>query len=117
MGYYKAKKRKKYKKRSQFVRGIRKDEFKNSTIADHPLIDRKPFYISIKIRNIDIQCLTYEATDELGGGSKGTYKWIGGTGKFEGIGGGGEFTNISLPASAEGIFQGYSKLKNQWKIP
>ena len=60
---------------------------------------------------------TYKGTGELGGGSKGTYTWTGGTGKIAGIEGGGEYTTIQLPPSAEGTFQGYSKLKNQWKIP
>jgi hypothetical protein len=60
---------------------------------------------------------TYKGTGELGGGSKGTYTWTGGTGKLAGIEGGGEYTAIELPSAAEGTFQGYSKLKNQWKIP
>ena len=59
----------------------------------------------------------YKGTGELGGGMKGTYSWAGGTGKIAGIEGGGEYTNINLPPSAEGTFQGYSKLKSQWKIP
>lgn len=60
----------------------------------------------------------YKGTGELGGSSgKGTYTWTGGTGKIAGIEGGGEYTTIELPAAAEGTFQGYSKLKSQWKIP
>ena len=59
----------------------------------------------------------YKGTGELGGGSKGTYTWTGGTGKLAGIEGGGKYTVIELPSAAEGTFQGYSKLKNQWKIP
>jgi hypothetical protein len=69
------------------------------------------------LSNKDKAYSTYEGTGELGGGSKGTYTWTGGTGKFSGIEGGGEYKNISLPPSAEGTFQGYSKLKSQWKIP
>ena len=59
----------------------------------------------------------YKGTGDLGSGSKGTYTWTGGTGKIAGIEGGGEYTAIELPSAAVGTFQGYSKLKNQWKIP
>jgi hypothetical protein len=60
---------------------------------------------------------THKGTGELGVGYKGTYTWTGGTGKIAGIEGGGEYTTINMPPSAEGTFQGYSKLKNQWKFP
>ena len=69
------------------------------------------------LTNKDKAFATYKGTGELGGGSNGTYTWTGGTGKFSGIEGGGEYTTINLPPAGEDTFQGYSKLKNQWKFP
>ena len=55
-----------HKKRSQFIRGIKKGEFKNSIIADHPLIDQKPFYKPKKSKQVNIQSLTLKELKQYG---------------------------------------------------
>jgi hypothetical protein len=65
----------------------------------------------------DLAYLTYEATGQLGGGSKGTYKWVGGTGKLTGLEGGGEYTSRTLRPAAEGNFSAINKGKGNWKLP
>ncbi len=60
---------------------------------------------------------TYQSTGKLGAGSKGTSTIVGGTGKFIGIQGSSEYTDSPLRPAAEGTFQGYSKVKGQYKLP
>jgi hypothetical protein len=61
--------------------------------------------------------MTTKSSGTLGRGSKGTYTLVGGTGKMTGIQGGGEFTEFVLRPAAEGTFQGYNRVKGQYKLP
>lgn len=61
--------------------------------------------------------MTTKSSGTLGRGSKGTYTLVGGTGKMTGIQGGGEFTEFPLRPAAEGTFQGYNRVKGQYKLP
>ena len=60
---------------------------------------------------------TYQSTGKVGVGAKGTSTIVGGTGKLTGIQGSSEFTDRSLRPAAEGTFQGYSRIKGQYKLP
>jgi hypothetical protein len=61
--------------------------------------------------------VTIKSSGTLGRGSKGTYTLVGGTGKMTGIQGGGESTDFTLRPAAEGTFQGYTRVKGQYKLP
>ena len=65
----------------------------------------------------DQMFLTYKATGKMGVGAKETQTIVGGTGKFIGIQGSSEYTDYPLRPAAEGTFQGYSKVKGQYKLP
>lgn len=60
---------------------------------------------------------TWKGTGKLGLGGKGTTTIVGGTGKFASIQGSGEYTNFVMRPAAEGTFQGYDRLKGQYKLP
>lgn len=60
---------------------------------------------------------TYQSTGKLGAGGKGTSTIVGGTGKLTGIQGSSEYTDIAVRPAAEGTFQGYSRIKGQYKLP
>ena len=60
---------------------------------------------------------TYQSTGKLGAGGKGTSTIVGGTGKLTGIQGSSEYTDFPLRPAAEGTFQGYSRIKGQYKLP
>ena len=61
---------------------------------------------------------TYKGTGRLGSGGKGSTAIVGGTGKLVGIQGNGEYTNfVTLRPAAEGTFQGYNRVKGQYKLP
>ena len=57
------------------------------------------------------------ATGKIGVIAKGTSTWVGGTGKMTGIEGNNEWTRISLRPAAEGTFQGYNRVKGNYKLP
>lgn len=56
-------------------------------------------------------------TGRLGGASKGTGTFVGGTGKLAGITGGGEWSRTSLRPAADGTFQTVSTAKVSYKLP
>ena len=60
---------------------------------------------------------TYQSTGKLGVGGKGTSTLVGGTGKLTGIQGSSEYTDFVVRPAAEGTFQGYSRIKGQYKLP
>ncbi|MGA2468641.1 MAG: hypothetical protein ABSH06_30415 [Thermodesulfobacteriota bacterium] len=60
---------------------------------------------------------TYQSTGKLGAGGKGTSTLVGGTGKLTGIQGSSEYTDVAVRPAAEGTFQGYSRIKGQYKLP
>jgi len=60
---------------------------------------------------------TYQSTGKLGAGGKGTSTIVGGTGKLTGLQGSSEYTDVAVRPAAEGTFQGYSRIKGQYKLP
>jgi len=65
----------------------------------------------------DLIFSTYKAVGKMGGIAKGTATLVGGTGKMVGIQGSAEFTRIDVRPAAEGTFQGYNRVKGQYKLP
>ena len=60
---------------------------------------------------------SYKGVGKMGSGSKGTVTLVGGTGKFVDIQGSIEYTEFLLRPVSEGTFQGYQRLKGQYKLP
>jgi hypothetical protein len=60
---------------------------------------------------------TYQSAGKLGAGGKGTSTIVGGTGKLTGLQGSSEYTDVAVRPAAEGTFQGYSRIKGQYKLP
>ena len=60
---------------------------------------------------------SYKEVGKLGGIIKGTNTFIGGTGKMTGIQGSFEYTATDVRPAAEGTFQGYNRVKGQYKLP
>ena len=61
--------------------------------------------------------IIYECTGKLGGPSKCTSTFVGGTGKLSGIEGGIEWTSYGVRPAAEGTMQGVAKGEVHWKLP
>lgn len=61
--------------------------------------------------------VTYKASGTMGAVGKGTATYVGGTGKLTGIQGSAEFTRFNVRPAADGTFQGYQKVKGQYKLP
>jgi hypothetical protein len=61
--------------------------------------------------------IIYEGTGKLGGPSKFTSTFVGGTGKLAGIDGGIEWTSYGARPAAEGTMQGVVKGEVHWKLP
>mgnify|MGYP001271587368 CR=1 FL=1 len=57
------------------------------------------------------------ATGKIGVAAKGTSTFVGGTGKMIGIDGSNEWTRVLLRPAAEGTFQGYNRVKGNYKLP
>ena len=57
------------------------------------------------------------ATGKIGVAAKGTSTFVGGTGKMTGIDGSNEWTRILVRPAAEGTFQGYNRVKGNYKLP
>jgi hypothetical protein len=60
---------------------------------------------------------TETATGKIGGLSKGTSRFIGGTGKMAGITGSSEFTRYFVRPATEATFQSVTKSKGSYKLP
>jgi len=56
-------------------------------------------------------------TGRMGGATKGTGTFVGGTGKLAGITGGGEWTRYMVRPAADGTFQSVSTAKVTYKLP
>ncbi len=60
---------------------------------------------------------TETATGKIGGLSKGTSRFVGGTGKLAGITGSSEFTRYFVRPATEATFQSVTRSKGSYKLP